>query len=489
MAAEPIVASDLTYLTMDKPNNLIIVHSVMWFDDVPDWEGIRHVLKERLIDRFHVLRSRPRQIDGEWFWEEDPHLDLDRHVRHVTLPSPGDRAAAQDYVSSRISDPMDRDRPLWEVDFVDGYREVDGGNGSLMLMRFHHALADGIRLVQLMMGLCDTEGDAAPPRVGRGPKDAKSPTAAVADVAKDTVGQAASFAGDVAFAAVSAVPKVPGKIAGLGVNNFYEGWGLLTKPIRLTDAISGLAAEDNTTINTLRSAARLTLWGNESRLVADKAPGVPKRVAWVTGLEVARVKGVGAKYGTTLNNVLLSTLSLAVTEYLQEKGRKVPVEANFMVPISLKPMDMSLPKELGNHFAMVFLPMPLGISDPEVLIPEVASRMDRIKNSAEAMIVIGAVNAIAKLPQKIGDRITDTVANKSVGFITNVPGPRVPVYLAGNKVGGILGWVPSASDQNMGFAIFSYNGEVSIGILCDEGILPDPAHLAELIEQAFESLT
>lgn len=104
------VRSDL--VDMDLPTNLMVVNGLMWFDEEPDWEGVREVLRTRLVDRFPVMGRRPRQIDGDWAWEDDPDFDLDRHVRQVTLPAPGDRAAAQDDISGRISQPLDRDHPL-----------------------------------------------------------------------------------------------------------------------------------------------------------------------------------------------------------------------------------------------------------------------------------------------------------------------------------------------------------------------------------------
>jgi len=85
-------------------------------------------------------------------------------------------------------------------------------------------------------------------------------------------------------------------------------------------------------------------------------------------------------------------------------------------------------------------------------------------------------------------RLTNFVANKTVGQITNVPGPRVPMALAGTEVTGILGWVPCSGNQPLGLCIFSYNGVVNIGIASDAGLIPDPGRLAELIEQAIHEL-
>jgi len=269
---------------------------------------------------------------------------------------------------------------------------------------------------------------------------------------------------------------------------FYDGWGLVVRPSKAIDAVTALASEDNVALNTWRSASRLTLWGHDSRLVADRAPGIAKCVSWVAGIDLGEVKKVGEAHGATVNDVLLAAVSLGLSRYLEGHGRAVVPEADWLVPISLKPIDMDLPKELGNHFAMVMFPMPLGVTDVDVLLRDVGSRMNRIKNSAEAMLVFGVQRAIAETPQKIGENLTAFVANKTVGLLTNVPGPRAPIYLAGCEVGGVLGWVPTSADQNLGLCIFSYNGHVSIGISADAGIMPDPDQFAELITSAFADM-
>jgi WS/DGAT/MGAT family acyltransferase len=487
MTTQPISKSDLTWLNMDEPTNLMVVNGLMWFHGEPDWQVVREIVQERLVERYSVMTSRARKVGGDWVWEPDPDFDLDRHIRHTTLPEPGDRAAAQDYVSGRISRALDRKHPLWEFDFITGFVNENGEPGSLILARFHHVLADGIRIVQLILGMCDVEGDVAPPAVGRkgGPGN---PVKMAAGAAKGVAGNAASFAKDTAAAALRAVPQIPGKVTSLRRDSFYKGYEWAVKPTQVTDAVSALSSQDNTALNSWRSASRLALWGHESRLVADQAPGVDKRVGWVAGMNLDQVKAVGAAHNATVNDVLLAAVSLGVTEYLHQRGREVPSDTNFMIPISLKPIDMSLPKELGNHFAVVMFPMPLGLVNVDALLIEIRERMARIKNSAEAMMVFGIQRAVAETPQTIGKNLTRLVANKSVGILTNVPGPRAPIFLAGHEVAGVLGWVPTSSDQSIGLCIFSYNGEVNIGIATDAGIIPDPDHLGECIKAGFAEM-
>ncbi len=484
----PIAPADLTWLSMDRPENLMVVNGLMWFDDEPDWDAVRAVVQERLVERYPVLHRRPVLEGRRWVWADDPDFDLDRHLRRVTLPAPGDRAALEDHCSARSSQPIDQAHPLWEMDLISGYVHPAGQVGAAVMARFHHALADGIRIVQLVLGLCDASSEVAPTaKVGR-QRVPRSPAVRAADAGKQVAGELASFAGNVVTGAPSALAGLATTVGDLGSQVVHEGFSLITQPTRITDAITGFADEDNLALNTARSAARLTLWGHDARVLADQPPGVAKRIAWIDGLDLAVIKAVGRSSGGTVNDVLLGATSLGLSRYLDEKGRTGFDEASFLVPVALKPMDAALPAELGNHFAMVMFPMPLGLTDLDRLLPEVHSRMTRIKNSAEAMLIFGAQRAVAETPSVIAERITSFVADKTLGVLTNVPGPTAPISLAGTQVAGILGFVPCASEQSLGLCILSYAGAVNIGVYADAGTMPDPEHLAELIIDAVEEM-
>ena len=488
MGSVPIAASDLTWLRMDRPENLMVVNGLMWFDDEPDWDAVRAVVQERLVDRYEVLHRRPVLAGRRWVWDDDPDFDLDRHLRPVTLPAPGDRAALEEHLSVRSSEPIDHDHPLWEMDLISGYVGDDGRAGAAVMARFHHALADGIRIVQLVLGLCDATAGVAPTaKVGRA-RTPRSPAAQLADAGKQVAGELVSFAGGVVTGAPSAAAGLASTIAGLGPRVVHEGFSLITQPTRITDAITDFAEEDNLALNTARSAARLTLWGHDARVLADQPPGVAKRISWVDGLDLATIKAIGRASGGTVNDVLLGAAAVGLTRYLDEHGRTGFDEVSFLVPVALKPIDAALPAELGNHFAMVMFPMPLGLTDLGRLLPEVHSRMTRIKNSAEAALIFGAQRAVAETPSMIAERITAFVADKTVGVLTNVPGPTAPIALAGAEVAGILGFVPSASEQTLGLCILSYAGAVNIGVYADAGSMPDPGRLAELIVQAVDQM-
>src|SRR6476661_2887236 len=143
-------SADAAWLHMDRPTNLMIINSVLWFDEPVNWTRCRAVFLERIVDRFDRFRQRPVDAIAGPHWEDVDELDLDLHFHHFVLPEPGDRRALEALVGDRASKPLDRTRPLWEVCFIDGF-----GAGAAVLVRMHHSIADGIALARVMLTLTD----------------------------------------------------------------------------------------------------------------------------------------------------------------------------------------------------------------------------------------------------------------------------------------------------------------------------------------------
>src|SRR5664279_2699380 len=157
MTGQQLDPHDAAWLRMGRPTNLMVVNSVMWFDEQLDWEAVRTVLTGRLVNRFPRFSQRVVEHGTSASWELDQDFDLERHLHQVTLPAPGRRADLQRYVNSTLHRPLRPDRPLWELHLVDGYN----GAGSAVVFRIHHCIADGIALMRVMMSLTDDPRDAA----------------------------------------------------------------------------------------------------------------------------------------------------------------------------------------------------------------------------------------------------------------------------------------------------------------------------------------
>ena len=154
----PVGPVDTLWLRADHPNNLMVIDSLLWVEGRIDVERLEAVIQRRMIDRFPVFHQRlapdatlvlPNQ------WEDDPDFSLANHVHEVELDEPGDDAVLAAYIESQMHVPFDRDHPLWDLHVLQGHRD-----GSALFARFHHALADGIALVAVLLSLTDEEPDA-----------------------------------------------------------------------------------------------------------------------------------------------------------------------------------------------------------------------------------------------------------------------------------------------------------------------------------------
>lgn len=486
--ARPIAPEDLTWLLMDRPNNLMQVHGFMGFDEVPDLEALREVVMDRTVRKFRRLSQIPVQIGDQWFWEDDPDFDIARHVHHVVLDDISEESFRQ-YLSGQFSIPFDRSHPIWETQLVTG--PPGGPTSGYVVSRFHHGLADGIRLVQLLISLCDPADGAVPKKVGRNTdREHQHPLERVLHVVESSVSDTVEFAGRIGQVMVGAGRSLVTTTNPLGlVGHVGDALELVRHPVKLVDAVTGLASTDNEVTNTWRELSRMLLSdGHETGAWAGH-PGVEKSVAWLESYPLAGIRKASKAYKCTLNDILMAAISLALTDYLAERGITDVEDLAWLMPVSLQPVDSALPDKLGNKFVVVMMPMPLGITDPDVLIPMIHERSTRVKNSAEPLVVFGIQRIIAESPTAVAVALTNYFADKAVGLLSNVPGPRVAMNLAGAPVRSILGWVPTSGNQPLGVCLFSYNGTLNVGVATDARMIPDPLHLTELIEASLDLLT
>ena len=482
---------DALWLVMDRPNNLMVVDSVIWTAEPLDVERARDVIVERLWNRYPVFRSRAMQdADGSWWWEEDPEVHFEDLIEHVELDDPDDPRSLQQLVSSHRTEPLERDRPLWRVLWVDRYR-----GGSALVLRSHHAVADGIRMVQLAMSLFDAapEGGAilAPAVKQFGARDTTpTPTAidrarsALADVWQQATGtvRAATAAGSAAVAFTSHLPRlVPNaiKTARTGAVNpvgAVHGWitatwsGAVDAASDARSSVTSAVARSGPLVDVLSAApadidvARKLLLGtrNNASLWSGTA-STEKAVAWSEPLALTDVKAVAHAEGATVNDVLIACVAGTLRSYLAAHDTHCS-SVTFMVPVNLTPIDLTLPTDLGNSFALVQLELPTDDPDPVSVLRVVRRRMGRIKRGHEAAVAFRVQEAIAGLSRSVYEASVDLLANRTVGTLTNVPGPPMPVYFAGSRVEGMTGWAPLSGNQPMSFTIYSYDGGVTVGV-------------------------
>lgn len=445
----PIDPVDTIWLNMDRPNNLMVIESLMTLTGQVDWERFLGLLEHRVIDRYPVFRQRPVQSHiplSPAHWEDDEDFSVLRHVRRATLREPGDDEALQDYVNTFISTPLERDRPLWEMHLIDGYAGSEGG--SVIYSRLHHALADGIALSQVLLSLSDASPDGDL-------EEAPSPPTP----ARGWVQTGAHLAGTLGAAALT-LPR-------------------LATPGHLVDAFSlaGQAAG---------VATKLLLAPHPSSPLAG-VPGVQKRAIWGKPVPLSDVVAVGHRTGTTVNDVLLAALAGALATYHRDCGIEA-VDVPTMVPVNVRPADEPLPRELGNQFALVLLSLPSSLDTPFARLAETKRRMDVIKHSPEVWLTFGMIKGIGRTGPDVERFLVDFFAGKATGVTTNVPGPRLPRFVAGSRVTAMLGWAPGSGDQTLATCIYTYDGLVHVGFKVDVDTIGHPEELVSAFESELACL-
>ena len=460
-ARRRVSAVDSLWLNMDRPTNLMVITSVVLLESVPDWARVLDVVRSRIVEPYPVFSQRPVPRPGPFGrheWADDPHFDLERHVHRVTLAGDGTDADLQAYIEGHLSRPFDMTRPLWEVHLVSGH-----GAGAALVFRIHHALADGMALTRVLLGLTE---DAA----GR-PGDLTD-----AGVSAELHGIPPPRVSTTDPTATDTTTRSPVVAAA------QEGWKRLRrKGVRAsaTDA-AGL------TLRSGQVVADLLLTTNPSSAVGG-SPGHRKRIVWTQPLPLSGLKQTGRLVGATLNDVLLSAVAGALYTYQHERPGE-PVDLVTMVPVNLRPLDEPLPRELGNRFALLFLRFPSSDATPLGRLALTKARMDWLKESPEAALTFALISVIGRTTGALERRVVDFFADKAIGVTTNVAGPRQVRHLAGVPVAGVLGWVPGSGKHTLGFCIFTYADTVRIGILADESVVPDPGELLDALEDEVDLL-
>ena len=422
---------DAAWLHMDGRVNPAIVTGMILTREPLDIRRAREACRQRLL-RFERFRQRVVETGlplpvPHWRTVE---VDLAQHVRHLALPAPHDENALRGLVSDLASTPLDPDLPLWQWTLVDHV-----GSGSALVMRSHHCIGDGGAMMAVAQQLFDADGPpaAAPPPAVPGP-----PAAVPAAQGLPLLHEA-----------LVAIDTVAGGIGVLA--------GELLKP---DDPPSPLKGEF----------------------------GRRQRVAWSHPLPLERVKAVAACAHAKVNDVLVAALAGALRAYLQGRGVDVGAQTlRAMVPVDLRPPQRR--GQLGNEFGLVILELPVAEAEPGRRLAEAKARMDVLKHSTEAVAMRFLMELFGQAPKSLEDIATGLFGSKASLVLTNVAGPQAVARFAGVPIERLMFWVPHpGNEMSMGVSILSYAGQVSLGVMADAHLVPDPERVATLFEREFMAL-
>lgn len=456
---ERISHVDTAWLRMDRPSNLMQIIGVMLFEGTLDYERLRAALEHGLLryDRFRQVAV----ADGAgYLWQDDADFDLDHHLHRELLPGKAGKHELQRFVADLASAPLNPGRPLWAMHLVD-----TSLGGQALVMRIHHSIGDGIALVGVLMSMMGNSEHHGVPAAVRGRGEAGD-DASGHDFFWDTVMRPVS---DAMVASVR-----------LSTNLWAKYIELLANPGKVGD-YARLGAGFTTEL------ARLATMPDDTRTCFKGKPGVAKCVAWSEPIPLPQVKAVGKVLGCSVNDMLLSSAAGALRAYLAERGDETEgVEIRGLIPVNMRPPEKFA--QLGNRFGLVALELPVGIENPLQRLYKTKERMDALKGSLQAAVTLSILGAVGMAPKLVQQQVLDLLANKATAVMTNVPGPKEALYLAGAKLREPLFWVPQSGDIGMGVSILSYDGKVQFGLITDKGLVPDPENIVGRFSAEFEKL-
>ena len=452
--ARRMSSRDAGFLYLERPNALLHIACLAVVEGVLSRDALVARVKARLprLGRY-AQRATPVPLSlGHPTWEDDPRFDVERHVQRWALPAPGGDGELAEMVAALLAQPLDRDRPLWEMHLVEG---LDGGR-SAVFQKVHHCMIDGLAGAQLLEALLDETPDAC-----------DGPTRPYAPVPSPPVGARAARA------------LADGALGQLRM--FGAVLGAVRRPAAARQAA-----------NRLRDAAWSAL-----QLAAGEVPELPwnqpvgslRRLAF-TRIPIEGVRRIRRRCGGTVNDVVLSLLAGGLHHYLIANGFPVRgLEPIALVPVSLR--DAESAAALGNRISGMLVPLCVDVAEERPRLAATRAVTDRLK-ARSAWTGIDALLAVLDgVPPPLvawfgsalrPGRLANVVA-------TNVPGPRGPRWLARRRVEALYPVVPIVDGIGLGLAVFSYDEALHIGLNADATLVPDLDKLQHGIEIAFQRLT
>ncbi|MGW3832228.1 wax ester/triacylglycerol synthase family O-acyltransferase [Streptomyces microflavus] len=369
-------------------------------------------------------------------WTVDKDFDVHRHVHRVAVADGDFMAGATRLAGELMEQPLGRGLPPWQMYLIGG---ADDGPFAV-LVKLHHALADGMRAVAIGAGIFD-EIAATAARPGARGRPAVPPRSWLPDP-REVAGMALGRIGEV------------GRALGVGASVVRAG--------------------------------RLDLRGD----TAFTAPSSGTRRLATADLDATALQRIRRAEGGTANDILLAVVAGALRRWMEERGEALTgTDPRALVPVSRRRPGGAV---TGNRLSAYLLDLPVGTADPRERLRTVRGAMDRNK-AAGPLKGAGAVAVLADQLHPLAHRFGAPLAANAARMlfdllVTSVPLPRSALSLGGCPLSALYPMAPLARGQSLAVALSTYGGRVHVGLVADGKALPDLDRLAEAVQEEFDAI-
>ncbi len=451
-----LTSTDASFLHQEGSASHMHIGAVMLFEGPPPKfaDYLDHVRgRLHLVPRYRQKLATPPLETGRPLWIDDATFNLEYHVRHAALPSPGTEEQLLQLTARVASQQLDRSRPLWESWLVEGLAD----DRFALIFKTHHSLVDGVSGVDLATVLFDLNPEPEP---------------LVADLEPWT-------------------PRIEPSAAELILAGLK---GVVTMSAEMLARAISAATKPATSFGVMRDAAEgigEIVWAG-----LNPAPETPLNVEIgphrrysVVRQELSEYKEVKDALGGTVNDVVLTVVSGALARWLRSRGiRTEGLEMRALVPVSVRTKDER--GSLGNRLTVMRGPLPVYIRDPVARLRFVRQAMNGLKDSKQAVgaATLAAVNNLAP-PTLLAQASRLNFSTRLFNLlVTNIPGPQLPLYVLGRQLEDLFPIAFLPSNHALAIAIMSYDGGIDYGLLGDYDALPDIDVIADGIRDTLDEL-
>jgi diacylglycerol O-acyltransferase len=456
-------ALDSSFLHLEDATSHMHVASVTIFEGPPpSYQDLVGHIESRLalVPRYRQkLRFVPLN-QGRPVWVDDPHFNIEYHVRATALPPPGSEEQLKRLAGRVFAQQLDRTKPLWEIWLVQGVHRAgespDQAERFALLSKTHHCLVDGIAGVDITAVMFDTdrEPETAP---ARGPAWVPRPEPTSAQLLGEALIERATAPAEI-VRSVRAVVRAPRRVAERG----YD------------------------TLAAVGALARTGLSAPSSPLNVEIGPH--RRFDWMRA-DLGLIKQIKNELGGSVNDVVLATVTGALRRFFEERGEDVDeLKLRAMVPVSVRREDEY--GMTGNRVAAIMAPLPVYEPDPVERLRIVRESMSGLKEGKQA---VGA-----QILTELGGFAPPTVLVQAARLqarqrffnlvVTNVPGPQIELYVLGRRLIDLFPLAPLAKRQALCIAVMSYNGRMNFGLLGDFDAMPDLENFVRGLQHSLDEL-